>query len=144
LVVCAILSASCGDGPGGAETAAGEGSASLLTFPGKAIRSGWRVFGFEIEIAGARVEDVLGITPGWMVLVGPETGARQQVSGHCLHGVSAPFEASMLPRFVVRGMPGQAGGARPEVTCLLIVTEDFEDFDTLDCDMRLDPGSPGR
>lgn len=121
-----------------------EGSAGLLVFPGKAIRSGWRAFGFEIEIDGARVEDVLGITPGWTVQVGPETGDRQQVSGHCLRGVSAPFEASMLPRFVIRELPGPAGGAQPEATCLLIVTEDFEGFDTLDCDMRLDPGSPGR
>lgn len=142
--VMALVLLAAGCGPPGQEPPGGQGRARALEFPPDCVPDGWRLFGFEIEQSGARVEDVHGLPPGWLVQIGPETGDAQVVSAHCLRGVSALQDASMLPRFVIREetAPGRGGG--PEVCCRLVLTQDFESFDTLGCDMRLDHPGAGR
>lgn len=137
-----LLAAGCGTP--GQEAPSGQGRARALDFPRNCIPRGWLLFGFEIEQSGAWVEDVHGLPPGWLVQIGPESGEQQNVSGHCIHGVSALRDASMLPRFVIREVTAPGRGDGPAVSCRLVLTQDFESFDTLEVEMRLDRPRPGR
>jgi hypothetical protein len=133
-----LIAIACGGTDPGAHRQV-DSNSRTLRFPEDCAQSDLAVFGFEITLTGARATDVSGIVPDWVLTVGPEAGSSQQLSGHCLHGVSAAREASSLPAFCIRS----TGSGAPRIECRLVLTRDFDSFDTVGCRMLAVPAPLG-